>query len=145
MSDLVRIHSAELLPFVPSEQRASLKVCLVGPPTVTDFNFEDPEVVETEAIRLIAEHAPIGVLSLCHSAGAGRAVAKRCGFEPVVLHLPSIGRPASGEGGGFLRVRDPGAGESSVRRYRIQLNLQQLSADYPHCPRNSKNSSGCAD
>src|SRR5437870_2712914 len=40
----------------------ALTVCLVGPPTVTDF--EDPEVAESEAIRLIAEHAPIGVLSL---------------------------------------------------------------------------------
>ena len=39
-----------------------MKVCLISPPTVTDF--EDPEMAETEAIRLIAEHAPLGILSL---------------------------------------------------------------------------------
>jgi radical SAM superfamily enzyme YgiQ (UPF0313 family) len=39
-----------------------MKLCLISPPTVTDF--EKPEVAESEAVRLIAEHAPIGILSL---------------------------------------------------------------------------------
>jgi radical SAM superfamily enzyme YgiQ (UPF0313 family) len=39
-----------------------MQVCLISPPTVTDF--EDPAVAEDEAIRLIEEHAPVGILSL---------------------------------------------------------------------------------
>ncbi|OEJ21824.1 hypothetical protein AR457_41105 [Streptomyces agglomeratus] len=39
-----------------------VRICLISPPTVTDF--EDASVAESDAIRLIAEHAPIGVLSL---------------------------------------------------------------------------------
>lgn len=56
----------------------ALKMCLVGPPTVTDF--EDPEVAESEAIRLIAEHAPIGVLSLA-------AVLEQHGVVPQIVDL----------------------------------------------------------
>lgn len=79
MSDpLVRIHSGENSQSVPNGQTAGLKVCLVGPPTVTDF--EDPEVAESEAIRLIAEHAPIGVLSLA-------AVLEQDGVSPNVVDL----------------------------------------------------------
>ncbi|MBR0824379.1 B12-binding domain-containing radical SAM protein [Bradyrhizobium manausense] len=64
---------------VPRAHRGgALKMCLVGPPTVTDF--EDPEVAESEAIRLIAEHAPIGVLSLA-------AVLERHGVAPQIVDL----------------------------------------------------------
>lgn len=62
----------------PARRKDALKVCLVGPPTVTDF--EDPEVAESEAIRLIAEHAPIGVLSLA-------AVLEQHGASPEVVDL----------------------------------------------------------
>ncbi|RPF39761.1 radical SAM superfamily enzyme YgiQ (UPF0313 family) [Streptomyces sp. Ag109_G2-6] len=55
-----------------------MKTCLISPPTVTDF--EDPSVAESEAIRLIAEHAPIGVLTLA-SILDGR------GEEPDVVDL----------------------------------------------------------
>jgi len=41
---------------------ARMKVCLVSPPTVTEF--EDLAVVESEAVQIIAEHAPLGILSL---------------------------------------------------------------------------------
>jgi radical SAM superfamily enzyme YgiQ (UPF0313 family) len=78
--------SANLVRIAPAERSASdfvrrsdpLKVCLVGPPTVTDF--EDPEVAESEAIRLIAEHAPIGVLSLA-------AVLERHGVSSQIVDL----------------------------------------------------------
>jgi radical SAM superfamily enzyme YgiQ (UPF0313 family) len=74
---LVRTGQADRsAPFARRNQ--PLKVCLVGPPTVTDF--EDPEVAESEAIRLIAEHAPIGVLSLA-------AVLERHGVSPQVIDL----------------------------------------------------------
>jgi radical SAM superfamily enzyme YgiQ (UPF0313 family) len=55
-----------------------MKVCLVGPPTVTDF--EDPAVAESEAIRLIAQHAPLGVLSLA-------AVLDQIGNRPELVDL----------------------------------------------------------
>jgi radical SAM superfamily enzyme YgiQ (UPF0313 family) len=39
-----------------------MRVCLVSPPTATEF--EDRAVAESEAVRLFAEHAPLGILSL---------------------------------------------------------------------------------
>src|SRR2546422_3504726 len=39
-----------------------MKVCLISPPTVSEFN--ERLVAESEALRLIAEHAPMGILSL---------------------------------------------------------------------------------
>lgn len=39
-----------------------MRVCLISPPTVTEFG--ERQVVETEAVRLITEHAPLGILSL---------------------------------------------------------------------------------
>ena len=69
-------HADRSAPLV--RRNGALKVCLVGPPTVTDF--EDPEVAESEAIRLIAEHAPIGVLSLA-------AVLEQHGELPHIVDL----------------------------------------------------------
>ena len=54
------------------------KVCLIGPPTVTDF--EDQGVAESDAIRLIAEHAPIGILSLA-------SVLEQHGIIPQIVDL----------------------------------------------------------
>jgi len=42
------------------EERA--KVCLVSPPTLTDL--EDRKLAGSDAVRIIAEHAPIGILTL---------------------------------------------------------------------------------
>lgn len=39
-----------------------MKVCLISPPTVTEFN--ERVVAESEALRIIAQHAPMGILSL---------------------------------------------------------------------------------
>jgi radical SAM superfamily enzyme YgiQ (UPF0313 family) len=55
-----------------------MRICLISPPTVTDF--EDPAVAETDAIRLIAEHAPLGILSLA-------AVLDQLGTPPTVIDL----------------------------------------------------------
>lgn len=55
-----------------------MKVCLISPPTVTDF--EDPAIAQSEAIRLIAEHAPIGILSLA-------AVLEKKGIVPTIIDL----------------------------------------------------------
>jgi radical SAM superfamily enzyme YgiQ (UPF0313 family) len=38
-----------------------MNVCLVSSPTVTEF---DPKVAETDTVRVISEHAPIGILTL---------------------------------------------------------------------------------
>ena len=38
-----------------------MKFCIVSPPTVTEF---DKDLAETDAIRHLAEHAPVGVLTL---------------------------------------------------------------------------------
>src|SRR5712691_4592483 len=55
-----------------------MKVCLISPPTVSEFN--DRLVVESEALRLIAEHAPMGVLSLA-------AVLDSQGIETEIIDL----------------------------------------------------------
>jgi radical SAM superfamily enzyme YgiQ (UPF0313 family) len=55
-----------------------MKICLVSPPTVTEF--EDSQVAESEAVRLIAQHAPIGILSLA-------AVLEGKGIVPYVVDL----------------------------------------------------------
>ena len=57
-----------------------VKVCLIGPPTVTDL--EDRYLVESEAVRIIAEHAPIGILTLA-------AVLEQHGLSPQVVDLNS--------------------------------------------------------
>ena len=38
-----------------------MKFCIVSPPTVSEFG---PELAESEAILRLAEHAPVGVLTL---------------------------------------------------------------------------------
>ena len=55
-----------------------MQICLISPPTVTDF--EDPAVAEDEAIRLIEEHAPVGILSLA-------AVLEEKGTSPHIVDL----------------------------------------------------------
>lgn len=55
-----------------------MDICLISPPTVTDF--EDPAVAEDEAIRLIEEHAPVGILSLA-------AVLEEQGIVPDIVDL----------------------------------------------------------
>jgi radical SAM superfamily enzyme YgiQ (UPF0313 family) len=58
-----------------------IRVCLISPPTVTDF--EDPAVAESKAVRLIAEHAPIGILSLA-------AVLEVQGVRPTIIDLNRV-------------------------------------------------------
>lgn len=55
-----------------------MRVCLVSAPTVTDF--EDPAVAEDEAVRLVSEHAPIGILNLA-------AVLELQGIVPQIVDL----------------------------------------------------------
>lgn len=55
-----------------------MRVCLISPPTVTEFN--ERYVAESDALRLIAEHAPLGVLSLA-------AVLEGLGITPRVIDL----------------------------------------------------------
>ena len=104
-SPLVRIHSAGLLPL-----KAQLKVCLVGPPTVTDF--EDPEVAETEAIRLIATCAPnrigaatcfqrgnLNLTGIARSSCRPQSVSSSCARrEPLRRHRFGRARARSGVG-----------------------------------------------
>ena len=58
-----------------------MKVCLISPPTVTEFN--ERQMGEREAYRVIAEYAPLGVLSLA-------AVLEREGLQPHVVDLNPI-------------------------------------------------------
>ena len=55
-----------------------MKVCLVGAPTAHEF--DDRAMSEAEARRVVAEHAPLGVLSLA-------AVLEERGLRPEVLDL----------------------------------------------------------
>src|ERR1044072_6440863 len=55
-----------------------MRICLSSPPTVTEFN--ERQVAESEANRLIAEHAPMGILSLA-------AVLARGGVTPHIVDL----------------------------------------------------------
>src|SRR5262249_45802898 len=55
-----------------------MRVCLASAPTANDF--ADPELAESEAIRKIAEHAPLGILSLA-------AVLEQEGFVPQIVDL----------------------------------------------------------
>lgn len=58
-----------------------MRVCLVSPPTLTEFN--ERRIGERDAYRLIAEYAPLGILSLA-------AVLERGGTTPHVLDLNPI-------------------------------------------------------
>jgi radical SAM superfamily enzyme YgiQ (UPF0313 family) len=80
-------------------KREAMNICLVSPPTVTDF--EDPKMAESEAVRRISEHAPIGILSLA-------AVLDGVGITPHLIDLNHLyydylrsDRPLS-YSGGFL-------------------------------------------
>src|SRR5262249_41490060 len=53
-----------------------MKVCLVGAPTAHEF--DDRAMSEADALRAIAEHAPLGVLSLA-------AVLEQQGLHPDVV------------------------------------------------------------
>src|SRR2546423_1250376 len=55
-----------------------MKVCLISPPTVIEFN--ERLVTEFEATRLIFEHAPMGILSLA-------AVLEQQGIESEIIDL----------------------------------------------------------
>ena len=54
-----------------------MRICLISPPTITEFS---PEVAESDSVRLIAEHAPMGILSLA-------AVLEQIGLQPRILDL----------------------------------------------------------
>jgi radical SAM superfamily enzyme YgiQ (UPF0313 family) len=58
-----------------------MKVCLISPPTVSEFN--ERLVAESEALRLIAEHAPMGILSLA-------AVLDQQGLQPEIVDLNQL-------------------------------------------------------
>ncbi len=56
-----------------------MKFCIVSPPTVTEF---DKDVAESDAIKRLSEHAPIGVLTL-----AGVLASRGVDFELVDLNV----------------------------------------------------------
>ncbi len=55
-----------------------MKVCLISAPTANDF--DDPEIVESDAVRVTAQHAPLGILSLA-------AVLEENGLVPTIVDL----------------------------------------------------------
>src|SRR6266850_4090681 len=58
-----------------------MKVCLISTPTVTEFN--ERQVAESDALRLIADHAPMGILSLA-------AFLEKNGVTPSLLDLNGL-------------------------------------------------------
>ncbi len=58
-----------------------MKICLVSPPTVTDFM--DPGMAESEVIGRFSEVAPLGILSLA-------AVLERLGTTPHLVDLNQL-------------------------------------------------------
>ncbi len=61
-----------------SEIAPGLRLCLVSAPTATDF--DTPDLAESEYIKLLAEHAPVGILSLA-------AVLEREGTYSQIIDL----------------------------------------------------------
>ena len=59
-----------------------MKICLISPPTVIEFN--ERLVAESEAARLIFEHAPMGILSLA-------AVLEQQQVEAEIIDLKDAG------------------------------------------------------
>src|SRR5215469_13617950 len=55
-----------------------MKVCLISAPTASEL--DNPKLAEVDALRTMAEHAPLGVLSLA-------SVLEARGFEPKVVDL----------------------------------------------------------
>ena len=70
----VQLTSNAEQPRIPS----GLKVCLVSAPTATDF--DSPDLAESDQIRLLAEHAPLGILSLA-------AVLENSGISAEIVDL----------------------------------------------------------
>ncbi|HEX7294416.1 MAG TPA: radical SAM protein, partial [Pyrinomonadaceae bacterium] len=58
-----------------------MKICLISPPTVIEFS--ERKVEACEAVRLIASHAPMGVLTLA-------AVLEQQNLQPEVVDLNSL-------------------------------------------------------
>jgi radical SAM superfamily enzyme YgiQ (UPF0313 family) len=58
-----------------------MRICLVSPPTITEFT--ESQVTDSEAIRLIAERAPMGILSLA-------AVLEKIGIVPTIVDLNQL-------------------------------------------------------
>lgn len=75
-----------------------MKVCLISPPTLTEFR--ERQIADSDAHRLIAEHAPLGVLSLA-------AVLDQSGLRPEIIDLNRLhyqyinSNEHKSEGGGF--------------------------------------------
>jgi radical SAM superfamily enzyme YgiQ (UPF0313 family) len=77
-----------------------MRICLIGAPTISEF--ADRKISPRESWGLIAEHAPLGILSLA-------AVLEERGFRPQVLDLNRLYyRYASEEG---TPKNSPGAGD----------------------------------
>ena len=55
-----------------------MKVCLISAPTANDF--ADREMLESDALRLVAEHAPLGILAIA-------AVIEERGIVPHIIDL----------------------------------------------------------
>jgi radical SAM superfamily enzyme YgiQ (UPF0313 family) len=55
-----------------------VNVCLISAPTANDF--DNPQVAESDAVRQIAEHAPLGILSLA-------GVLEQNGLTPEIVDL----------------------------------------------------------
>ena len=58
-----------------------MKVCLVGAPAVTDF--DNREFAESDAVRLVAHQAPLGVLTLA-------AIVRQAGVDVDVVDLDAL-------------------------------------------------------
>jgi len=89
-----------------------MQVCLISSASVTDF--EDPAVAESDPIRLIAEHAPIGILSLA-------AVLEEKGIIPSVINLNELYYE-------YLRSEEYQKRKTDFRTY-VTSHLESLSFD----------------
>src|SRR5271169_5030423 len=67
-----------VFPANPTSGETGMKVCLVSAPTANDF--AEKEIAESDAVRTIAEHSPLGILSLA-------AVLENQGVELEVVDL----------------------------------------------------------
>lgn len=88
-----------------------MKVCLVGPPTITEF---DPRMATSEAVRLTAEYAPLGILTLA-------AILEARGFGPALIDL-------NREYYNFLKFAREGT--SDFCRHAVQKLVEQSSELY---------------
>src|SRR5438552_1457358 len=58
-----------------------MRICLISPPTITEFS--ESQVADSEAVRLMAEYAPLGILSLS-------AVLELIGIVPEIVDLNQL-------------------------------------------------------